>query len=55
VRWETRQRAEAAEAVGCLVVRRARLVAADGERGAIARLVEGRELSQLNRGWFGGL
>jgi hypothetical protein len=45
VQWETRQRAEVAEVVGCSAVRRARLVAADGECGAIARLVEGWELS----------
>jgi hypothetical protein len=44
-----------AEVVGCLAVRRARLVVADNEHGVIARLADGWELSQLNHGWFGGL
>jgi hypothetical protein len=40
----TKQRAKVVEVVGCLAVKRVRLVAADGEHGAITRLAEGQEL-----------
>jgi hypothetical protein len=42
--------AEVAEAEGCLVVKRVRLVAVDGECGVITRLAEEWELLWLNCG-----